>query len=425
VTRVAFFDYPDVFEDFYPHYGVDQRSFAREWSGSANHGIAALLQREVGDIIWYERSLAPSEPAPVEHRGGFQVRFVRSSAAHRRLWQRFYLSPDAWRRQQRYGAFARAATYAAPLSTPLVRALAADRPDAFFVQDYANGLFDELVVAARVLGRPLVAYHSGSFPAGYLARRPKQWTIKRADALLVPGAAERRRLVAEHGVDPARIHRLLTPIDTKTFAPVDRRAAALAAGLDPDRRYVLFVGRLDDSVKRISAIVRAFAAVAADRSDVDLVIAGDGPDREPLRKFAAGAAPRRVLFPGWVADDLAKAALYNAADLLVLASRSEGFPSVVGESLACGTPVLATDAGAVSELVHDGETGWLLANGHDVAVTAALTAALDRALAAGQNQRMRDAARQLALTEVKPAVVGAQLAALFGELMATTRRPRG
>src|SRR5256885_1634320 len=57
--RIAFFDYPDVFEDFYPHLGVDQRGFATTWARTGNHAFLTLLQREVGDVTWYAFSLRP------------------------------------------------------------------------------------------------------------------------------------------------------------------------------------------------------------------------------------------------------------------------------------------------------------------------------------------------------------------------------
>ena len=52
--RIAFFGYHDVFEDFYPHYGVTQQAFATSWAGSGNHAFVSVLQREVGDVVWYE-----------------------------------------------------------------------------------------------------------------------------------------------------------------------------------------------------------------------------------------------------------------------------------------------------------------------------------------------------------------------------------
>jgi hypothetical protein len=48
---IAFFDYPDVFEDFYPHYGVDQYNFATRWAATGSHAFLSLLQHEVGDVI--------------------------------------------------------------------------------------------------------------------------------------------------------------------------------------------------------------------------------------------------------------------------------------------------------------------------------------------------------------------------------------
>ena len=56
---IAFFDYPDVFEDFYLHYGVDQYTFATRWADSGSHAFLSMLQREVGDVIWYTFSLKP------------------------------------------------------------------------------------------------------------------------------------------------------------------------------------------------------------------------------------------------------------------------------------------------------------------------------------------------------------------------------
>ena len=60
--RIAFFDYPDVFEDFYPHYDVDQRTFATIWANSGNHAFIKLLQRDIGDVTWYVLSLSPAVP---------------------------------------------------------------------------------------------------------------------------------------------------------------------------------------------------------------------------------------------------------------------------------------------------------------------------------------------------------------------------
>jgi glycosyltransferase involved in cell wall biosynthesis len=403
---IAFFDYPDVFEDFYPHYGIDQRAFATRWTGTGNHAFVTALQREVGDVIWYAFSLAPELDEARHAATGCRVRFLPSSWLHRRLWHWFYLSRFAWRWQRAYPAYAVAASYLALASYPFVRMLHRDRPDYFFVQDYATGRYDVLLLLARALGVPLIAYHSGSQPDRYVGRLAKRWTIPRADALIASSGDELEMLAARYRVPRNRLEVILTPIDTSTYRPLDRGEACRAAKLDPARRFFLFVGRLDDPVKRVSALIRIFAALAREQPDIDLLIAGKGPDEEKLRRLGEEQAPGRVRFLGWVSRDEAKARLYNVADSLILNSRSEGFPTVVGEAMACGTPVLSSRVGGVAELVVEGQTGWMFPAGDEEALRAKMSyvSTHPQDVAA-----MRPHVRGLAERLVSPAVVGAAL----------------
>jgi phosphatidylinositol alpha-1,6-mannosyltransferase len=147
-------------------------------------------------------------------------------------------------------------------------------------------------------------------------------------------------------------------------------------------------------VKRVSALLRGFAALASEHADADLLVAGDGPDRGALLRLAAAwGIAGRVRFTGWVGDGLAKSQLYNAAECLVLPSRSEGFPAVVGEAAACGTPAVAARVGGVPEIVVHGETGWLFQPGDDAALRERLAFALAHPPALA---RIRPAARRIA-----------------------------
>src|SRR4051794_29035542 len=100
--RIAFFDYVDVFEDFYPHYGVDQQAFAERWAATGNHAFVRLLQRELAEVVWYELSLSPQLDEAVHAVTGCRVRMLRSSALHRLLWRGFYLAPGSWRWRRAY-----------------------------------------------------------------------------------------------------------------------------------------------------------------------------------------------------------------------------------------------------------------------------------------------------------------------------------
>ena len=370
---IAFFDYPDVFEDFYTHYGVDQQSFATRWAATSNHAFLTLLQREVGDVIWYTFSLAPELSEARHEVVGCRVKMLPSSWLHRHLWRLFYLPRNAWRWRRAYPAYATVASYVALVSWPFIRTLWRDRPDIFFVQDYATGRYDLLLLIARLLGVPLIAYHTGSYPEGYLGRLLKRWTIPRADCLIASSRDELEMLANLYHVPRERLKIILTPIDTDAFRPLDRTTACHTTGLDPARRYLLFVGRLDDQVKRVSALIRAFAALAPENLDADLLIAGEGPDGEEMRRLAAELAPDRIRFLGWKSGANNLAPLYNVAECLVLPSLSEGFPTVVAESMACSTPVVASRVGGVPELVVEDQTGWLIPPGDDEALIACLS----------------------------------------------------
>ncbi|MDQ3957940.1 MAG: glycosyltransferase family 4 protein [Actinomycetota bacterium] len=414
---VAFFDFADVFEDFYPRFGVDQAAFARTWRGSGNHAWLSLIQKELGTVSWYVLSLAP-EVTPTTHDSGVRVTFVRSSRVHRWLWHLQYTSRHSWRLRRFYRAYATVASYAAPLSLSLVRALRKGGCDLILVQDYSSGRFDVLYALARLLRKPLVAYHSGSTPADVVGRTARRWTLPRADHLILSSARERASLERRFRLRPAKTSVVLTPVDTGSFRPLDRDRALASLGLPADRRYLLFAGRLDDRVKRVSALVRAFASVAADHDDARLLVAGDGPDRGTLRDLAHELTGDKVVFLDWVEDSDALVALYNAADALVLPSLREGFPTVVGEAISCGLPVIASDVGGASELVVPGRTGSLIPGGDERALADALADVLEhRAHWAG----MRAHARALAEERVAEPVVAAQLRSIFSGV--TERRP--
>ena len=130
---------------------------------------------------------------------------------------------------------------------------------------------------------------------------------------------------------------------------------------------IAFAGRLTAQ----KSLDRALAAVAA-ADGVSLVVAGDGPDREPLEAKARelgiagrvrflGAQPRQRVVE-----------LFRAADATILSSSWENFPHTVVEALAVGTPVLAMEAGGVAEVVHDGVNGLLVPAGDTDALAGAV-----------------------------------------------------
>jgi glycosyltransferase involved in cell wall biosynthesis len=153
-------------------------------------------------------------------------------------------------------------------------------------------------------------------------------------------------------LDPRRIRVVHNPIDLAQI----RKAAGEAISWPSDRRFIVAAGRLEHQ-KGHDLLLRAFAASRGAR-DHHLVILGRGTLESQLKRQAAqlGIADR-THFPGFVANPWA---WISKAQMFVLSSRWEGFPTVVAEALACGTPALVTacDFGP-REVVKHRESGWV------------------------------------------------------------------
>jgi glycosyltransferase involved in cell wall biosynthesis len=212
---------------------------------------------------------------------------------------------------------------------------------------------------ARWFGKPFVVTARGSdlyvLPRYAIPRRWIRWTERSAAASITVSEALRQQLL-QLGGDPNRVRLARNGIDLAAFRLEDRGAARSRLGL-PHGRWIISVGNLIGAKGHHVAV----EAIGALPQDVQLAIIGDGPDRARLEKLALdrGVAARVRLVGA-----LPQAALvdwYNAADVLVLCSSSEGWPNVLLEALACGTRVVATAVGGIPEVVRSPVAGRLIA----------------------------------------------------------------
>ena len=152
------------------------------------------------------------------------------------------------------------------------------------------------------------------------------------------------------GAPQERLHVIANGVDLDQFQPRDKNDCREKLGLPQDRRLLLTVAHLGHRKGHHEAI-RALAGLP---DDVSLVIVGgsaQGGTPDILRQVARDAGvEKRLILPGLQPYD--QIPLYfSAADASVLASYREGCPNAVLESLACGTPVIATDVGAVPDIL--------------------------------------------------------------------------
>jgi glycosyltransferase involved in cell wall biosynthesis len=198
--------------------------------------------------------------------------------------------------------------------------------------------------------------------------------VKRADAIIAPSESTRRDLVELTDADERKVHVVPEAADER-YRPLDR-AERMAALRSPDRNrltpdmirivsgefgpFILFVGTVEPR-KNLGMLCRAYERYRerAGRRAATLVLAGAPgwqaeADLEIIERLRREG--KLVWFRGASDDQLLL--LYNAASMLVLPSRYEGFGLTAIEAMACGTPVLASNSSSLPEVV--GSAGVLL-----------------------------------------------------------------
>jgi 1,2-diacylglycerol 3-alpha-glucosyltransferase len=160
------------------------------------------------------------------------------------------------------------------------------------------------------------------------------------------------------------VHAISCGVNLEHFYPdpdVDRVEMRRRYGLDPESILLLFVGRLQGE-KRLDVLIHALQLL--DRPDIQLAIAGRGAQRKELVEMASELmAEERVVFTGFVPDEDLPG-LLNSADIFVMPSDAELQSIATLEAMATGRPVLAANARALPELVHDGVNGYLFEHGN-------------------------------------------------------------
>jgi glycosyltransferase involved in cell wall biosynthesis len=186
---------------------------------------------------------------------------------------------------------------------------------------------------------------------------------ERLAAYVLRASRARALAVSDQTADGIKRYRGAPDIEV-VRSGVDLAALEGAAGrqleLEPAAPRFLFVGRFWHQ-KATDVLIDAFARVVEVLPEAGLVCAGEGPELEARKLQAASlGVDDRVHFVGPVPN---VADYIRASDLFVLASRWEGLPLVLLESLALGLPAVATRVDGVPLVVRDGETGWLVAPG--------------------------------------------------------------
>ena len=253
-------------------------------------------------------------------------------------------------------------------------------PDVVDVHFALYALGSVIPIISRLRGRPLVVHFQGPWAdesttegSGRLnawAKRVIERAVyHRADRVIVLSRAFEQLVVDRYGVDPERVRRISPGIDAKRFTPGESSDARRRVGIDDSTTFVVLAVRRLRNRMGLEVAIEAMSRIA--RPGALLVIVGEGPERARLEALAIELdAP--VRFVGRVSDEQL-VTWYRAADVSVVPSVAlEGFGLVVLESLACGTPVIASDLEGLRDAVEGFEGANLVTPGSVEELAAAL-----------------------------------------------------
>ncbi len=225
-------------------------------------------------------------------------------------------------------------------------------------------------IIAKKLGKPFVVTARGS-DINLIAEfaYPKKLILETAEqaaaSIGVSGALVEK--LAELGVSRDKLRMFRNGVDLERFQPENKSEARSKIGLSAASKILLSVGNLIELKGHHIAI----DALAKLPEDTYLVIAGTGPEHENLEHQAQQLGlSNRVQFAGHV-DNQDLKWWYSAADILVLCSSREGWPNVLLEAMACGTPVIATPVGGTPEIIKTSNAGRLMGERSSKALIAA------------------------------------------------------
>lgn len=164
---------------------------------------------------------------------------------------------------------------------------------------------------------------------------------KQSDLIIASSENEKRILTKDYNADKDKIAVIPPGVDHKIFKPMDKKKARERLGLPTNKTLLLFVGRLE-KIKGIDVISKAYEKlIKLNKKNIELLIIG-GRKRIPYSNLSD---------------------YYGAADLLIVPSFAESFGLSALEGMASMLPIVASDIGSLSELVHDGKNGFLFKPG--------------------------------------------------------------
>lgn len=400
---IALFPWGDVIEEFLDPIGLELRDFVERMTGGWLFGYAAALGSAGHEPIIVCASERVNGIKCYEHPGtGTPIWVAPAERPHQGH------SPAAYS-LRRWSA--------TPLSA-FREILSRSKCDLLLAQEYEYTRFDALAWLARRLNLPLYAtFQGGDRTLSWVEALARQLSLRACRGLIVASSAERERLARAYPRIAVDIANIPNPLDTQEWQATDRSEARANLGLPQDCFIVLNHGRIDIRRKGLDVLLKAWEHFGG-ASTCRLVIIGSGQDDDAFAKLVRESELANVQWlSGYMTDRTLVRRWLSAADVYVTASRIEGMPVAPLEAMACGLPVIASDAQGLPDILVDGEAsgGLMVAQEQPEEIARALARLKDDGVL---RARLGAAARRRVTEKFSIEAVGAAL----DEFLTTTRK---
>ena len=192
----------------------------------------------------------------------------------------------------------------------------------------------------------------------------ERYLARNCHRIIAATEREKEDIIWYYGASPETISVIPCGVNLELFQPMDNEAARKRLGFNGSRRNILFVGRMEP-LKGIDKLLMAMTYLKNKHQFRLLIVGGDGHSQHEIERLQQLSRELNIQdsvnFLGLIKQEELPL-YYSAADVCVVPSYYESFGLVALESLACGTPVVATDVGIAREVIHQGETGYVVAD---------------------------------------------------------------